>query len=103
MNFAENFEGGFVMKSARKFAFPGLVLAAALLAAGPVAAQAYPSKPIRAITPSAAGTGPDVIVRAVAGGLAKVLGQPLVVENRPGASGIIGIEQCVRAAPVFSK
>jgi tripartite-type tricarboxylate transporter receptor subunit TctC len=75
-----------------------IALAFAFLA-GHAAAQTYPAKPIRAITPSAAGTGPDVIVRAVAGGLSKLLGQPVVVENRPGAAGIIGMDQCAKAAP----
>jgi tripartite-type tricarboxylate transporter receptor subunit TctC len=74
-----------------------VVVALAFAFAGSALGQAYPSKPIRVITPSAAGTGPDVVVRSVAQGLSSALGQPLVVENRAGASGIIGIEQCTKA------
>jgi tripartite-type tricarboxylate transporter receptor subunit TctC len=77
-------------------------LAALLLAfvstAGIAATQAeYPSRPIRLIVPSAPGGGPDVTVRILAAELVKVLGQNIVVENRPGASGTIGTEAIVRA------
>ena len=74
------------------------VVAAALLA--PLAgAQGYPSKPIRVILSVPAGATPDVTARLVTPGLANVLGQPLVVDNRGGAGGLIGAEIVAKAAP----
>jgi tripartite-type tricarboxylate transporter receptor subunit TctC len=65
-----------------------------------LAAQAaYPERPIRLIVPSAAGGSPDVVCRIVAVELSKLLGQQVVVENKPGASGNIGMQEVVRAAP----
>jgi tripartite-type tricarboxylate transporter receptor subunit TctC len=55
-------------------------------------AQSYPVKPIRVILSVPAGATPDVTARLVTPGLAKVLGQPLVVDNRGGAGGLIGAE-----------
>ena len=52
-------------------------------------AQAYPNKPIKAIVPFAAGSATDQIGRAFAAKISETLGQPVVVENRPGASGLI--------------
>jgi tripartite-type tricarboxylate transporter receptor subunit TctC len=66
----------------------------------PVAwADDYPTRPIRLIVDLPAGLAPDVIARLVADPLAQRLGQPVVVENRPGAAGNIGTEYVVRAAP----
>jgi len=62
-------------------------------------AQAYPTKPIRIISPSGAGGPVDVICRAVSQALSEVLGQQLVVENRVGAAGLIGTESVVKSAP----
>lgn len=67
--------------------------------AGGVQAQAYPSKPIRLVVPYAAAGITDIIGRTVAQGLTRHLGQQVVVENRPGASGMIGHELVARAAP----
>jgi tripartite-type tricarboxylate transporter receptor subunit TctC len=74
-------------------------LAALLLAAIAVAAQAqsYPSKPVRLVIPWPAGGPSDIIGRAFADPLAKVLGQPLVIDNRVGASGAIGAQFVARA------
>ncbi len=76
-------------------------IAALLLAwsSSPVAlAQpAYPSKPIRMIIPMTPGTGVDIIARKTSEEMLPTLGQPLVVENRPGANFIIGGEQCAHA------
>lgn len=74
-------------------------LALALLAATGAQAQDYPSKPIRLVAPFPAGSGPDANAREIAGELTKVLGQTVFVENRPGASSIIGTEAAAKAAP----
>ena len=63
------------------------------------AASAYPVKPVRYIVPWPAGGGGDVLGRAVALRLAEVLNQPVIVDNRAGAAGIIGTEAVARAAP----
>jgi tripartite-type tricarboxylate transporter receptor subunit TctC len=62
-------------------------------------AQNYPAKPVRFIVPFSAGSGSDVIARITAGGLADVLGQQVIVENRAGAAGNIGAELASKAAP----
>lgn len=77
-----------------------LLMFAVWAASCPLAnAQPYPSKPIRIIAPSGAGGPVDVICRAVSQGLAEVLGQQIVVENRVGAAGLIGTEIVVKSAP----
>jgi len=73
-------------------------IAAALLAPLGIA-QTYPDKPIRLILSVPAGATPDVTARLVTPGLAQLLGQPLVVDNRPGAGGLIGAEIVSKAAP----
>ena len=75
-----------------------LAAALALLGACAAHAQGYPSKPIKLIVPlAAAGTG-DTLARAVGEAMAKELGQPVVIENKPGAGGLVGTE-LVAAAP----
>lgn len=69
------------------------------LAWGPAAAQNWPSKPIRWIVPFAPGGANDVTARSVAERLVQTLGQPVVVENRPGAAGIIGTELVAKSPP----
>jgi tripartite-type tricarboxylate transporter receptor subunit TctC len=65
----------------------------------PAAAQDYPSRPIRMVTASAPGSGSDVIGRLLSARLTENLGQQVVVDNRAGASGLIGAEVTARAAP----
>ena len=69
------------------------------LAGGDALAQAYPSKTVTLLVPYAPGGGPDALARIVAEKLGPRLGQTVVVENKPGAAGMIGTEQVVRAAP----
>ena len=74
-------------------------IAALALLSGPALAQHFPSKPIRIITPVVAGSAPDLRVRSVAPKLTEALGQPIVVDNRPGANGAIGAREAAKAAP----
>jgi tripartite-type tricarboxylate transporter receptor subunit TctC len=83
----------------------GLWIAACALLASAVPATAraadvtWPSRPVRIIVAQAPGGPPDLIARYVAERLSRRLGSPVIVDNRPGASGIIGIAQAARAAP----
>jgi tripartite-type tricarboxylate transporter receptor subunit TctC len=63
------------------------------------AADTYPERPIRIIVGVPAGGTPDVMARMVTAGMSKVLGQPLVMDNRGGAGGMIGTETAAKAAP----
>ena len=67
--------------------------------AQPVAAQDYPSRPVRIVFPLAAGGGGDVFTRALADELQKAWAHPVIVENRPGGGQNIGARACVEAAP----
>jgi tripartite-type tricarboxylate transporter receptor subunit TctC len=62
-------------------------------------AQPYPSKPIRFIVPFPAGGSTDAVARAMQPALEKILGQPVVVENRAGAGGLLGVDAIAKAAP----
>lgn len=87
------------MKNVRR---TGLILVVAVtsqLATAAVHAQSYPDKPIRMIIPFAAGGFSDVVGRIVGQKLSESMKQPVVIDNRPGASGIIGTEIVARAAP----
>ena len=72
-----------------------------LFAVLPVNAQtgAWPDRPVRLIVPFPPGSSSDIVARIVAQGLSGKLGQPVVVENRPGASTAVGGEYVARAAP----
>jgi len=64
-----------------------------------VAAQSYPVRPVRLVFPASAGSGNDILTRALAERLGAVMGQQFVVDNRPGATGNIGAEIVARAVP----
>jgi tripartite-type tricarboxylate transporter receptor subunit TctC len=88
--------GGPTMIDFRHYA----VLAGAFLAlASQCAAQGFPSRPIRFVVPFGTGGSPDVVARVIGKKLGENLGQQVVVDNRPGASGIIAAELVAKAAP----
>lgn len=70
--------------------------AVACLAAGAACAQSYPVKPIRMIVPYAPGGPTDILARAVGQHLTEALGQPVIIDNRPGASGNLGTAQAAK-------
>ena len=77
-----------------------ITIAAVLLAACQFAqAQAWPNKPIRYIVPFAAGGTTDILGRMLGARLAEALGQPVIVENRPGAAGALGVELLAKSPP----
>ncbi len=76
-----------------------LLTAATTALALPAAAQEWPTGPVRAVVPFAAGSATDIVARLFAERMREVLGQPVVVENRAGASGLIGAEFVARSAP----
>src|ERR1044071_6554602 len=84
---------------------PGRLLAGSLIAlallcgACPGQAQDYPARPIRVITVTSAGGTSDIFMRALADEMHKGLGQPIVIENRPGGAFNIGARACTEAAP----
>jgi tripartite-type tricarboxylate transporter receptor subunit TctC len=76
-----------------------LSLAGLLLALAPATAQDWPNRTVRIIAPFGAGSTPDIIARLLAERLQAKLGQTFVVENKPGAGGIIGTDAVAKAAP----
>jgi tripartite-type tricarboxylate transporter receptor subunit TctC len=82
----------------RRFLLAGV---AAVLSASPqiARAQTYPARPIRLIVGTTAGSSPDIIARLIGQSLSERLGQPLIIDNRPGAGTNIGTQAVVNAAP----
>ncbi len=83
----------------RVMAAAGAMFAAALLGGPQVAMAQYPERPIRVIIPFGPGGGADTTARIIQGPLQQALGQPIVIENRPGAAGNVGIGAAAKAAP----
>ena len=76
-----------------------MVLAGALMCTGAAGAQDFPARPIRAVVPYAAGGLPDTMTRIASQRMTEILGQQIVVDNRPGAGGIAGCELVATATP----
>src|SRR3954465_11716064 len=75
-----------------------LAVLALFISAG-AGAQSYPARPVRLIVPAAPGGGTDITARSVVPAIAENLGQPIVIENRGGAGGVVGSEVVAKAAP----
>jgi tripartite-type tricarboxylate transporter receptor subunit TctC len=88
------------MQSARRQFLHLAAAAAALLPRAAVGqGQAYPARPVRLIVPFGSAGGTDIVARLIGQWLSERLGQPFVIENRPGAGGNVGIEAVVRSPP----
>ncbi len=77
----------------------GIALLAAALLAGPAAAQEWPTRPARFILSQPPGTSPDIVARFLAEKLTRLLGQQVIVENRPGGQNVVGAQAAAKAAP----
>ncbi len=78
---------------------PALICCAMLTFAGDACAQTWPQRPIKLIVPTGPGAATDVMARLLGDGVSRTIGQPVVVENMPGASGILAHQAVARAAP----
>ncbi|MCE9640867.1 MAG: tripartite tricarboxylate transporter substrate binding protein [Betaproteobacteria bacterium] len=83
----------------KKFRIFRICAATLLLNAALSAAQTYPAKPLRVVVPYPAGGGVDITGRAIAQKLAEALGQSVIVDNRPGATGTVGTDYVAKSAP----
>ena len=86
------------MKSVIGAAFAATLACLSLMGDG-AHAQSWPSRPIKIIVPTGAGAATDVMARLMADSVTRGLGQPVIVENPPGASGLIAHQSAARAAP----
>src|SRR6266446_2090757 len=87
------------MRTVRAALSYALTATAALVACPPLSAEQYPSKPVKIIVAFPPGGGTDIAGRFFAQRLTTVLGQPVIVENKPGAAGVIGTEAALKAPP----
>jgi tripartite-type tricarboxylate transporter receptor subunit TctC len=89
-----------MLKKLMAFVILQCVLAGPGLAQGfPPKPQGFPSKPMRILVPGPAGSSPDIRARQIAGKLAEALGQPVLVDNRPGGAGLIAAREAAKSAP----
>lgn len=84
-------------RATRSLAVIAVATTAAL--AFPSWAQNYPNRPVKIVVASVAGSAPDVLARLIAEKLGASLGQPVIVDNKPGAGGVVGIDSVAKAAP----
>jgi tripartite-type tricarboxylate transporter receptor subunit TctC len=84
------------MTHSRLIRVAGALAFVAQLASTPVTAQTYPSKPIRLVVPTSVSTPIDIVSRVVADRLGAALGQPITIDNRPGATGIVGAQEVLK-------
>jgi tripartite-type tricarboxylate transporter receptor subunit TctC len=82
-----------------RFLFLLSVLAAAAVQAPPVSAQSFPSRPVKIVVPTSPGGATDAFSRALAPRFSEIWGQPVLVENRPGANQILGADHVSKSAP----
>jgi tripartite-type tricarboxylate transporter receptor subunit TctC len=87
------------MKTPTRIAHPLLATALSVLVVSSAAAQSFPTKPLRWIVPSAPGDGSDITGRIIAERVSRELGQQVVIDNRPGAGGVVGSEAAAKSAP----
>src|SRR6476659_4900475 len=77
-----------------------MILAALSIAAATSAnAQGFPDRPIHFVVPFTAGSGTDIVARTVAEPMSRALGQPIIIENKPGAGGTLGAAQVAKGTP----
>jgi tripartite-type tricarboxylate transporter receptor subunit TctC len=79
--------------------FAGVLGAVLLLATSAAAAEDWPTRPIRVISPFPAGSASDTTARVVLDSVSKFVGQPMVIETKPGAGGIVGFADVAKADP----
>ena len=84
---------------ARSTGYFGIAALAASSAIDCCAQGAYPTRPVRIVVPSSAGGGTDIITRIITPRLSERLGQPVIVDNRPGAASILGVDHAAKSAP----
>lgn len=87
------------MKPFASFAALATACASLLLAPTTSSAQTYPNKAVKIVLPFAAGSPTDAVLRIITGPLSKRLGQPVIVDNKPGATGMLGTEFVAKASP----
>jgi tripartite-type tricarboxylate transporter receptor subunit TctC len=91
--------GGNFMSGRSRLAAGALLIAGLVFAAGSLAQQAFPSRPIRIYLPLPPGAGIDLVLRKASEDLLPRLGQPLIVENRAGGNSVAAADACAKAAP----
>ena len=89
--------------TSRRTALAAALVALIALPAAPALAQAWPTKPVKLLVGSPPGGPSDITSRLIGEALTKRTGQPVVVENRPGANGQLGMQAVARAAPTATR